>query len=453
MTQLPDARFGSLLPDMRKGAPGPGSRALLKRLRAVESRNVTYGGANWPVFWERARGANVEDVDGNVYVDLTGAFGVALLGHSHPGVMAAIRQQSEHLVHGMGDVHPPRAKVAFLEKLTRVAPWPEARAFLGTSGAEAVETALKTAQLATGKPGVVAFEGGYHGLTLGALSTTSRPHFRRPFFERLYPGVAVCPFPDLLRDADAAAASLAAVERAIVDGGPNGDAVGAIIIEPVQGRAGARVAPHGFMAHLSAMSRDAGVVLIADEILTGMGRCGAYFASERVGLRPDVICVGKALGGGLPLSACLAPPSVMDAWPESDGEAIHTSTFLGHPLACAAGAAVLDALENEAVPQRVGLLGGRLMVALRGALAGGLGVADIRGLGLLIGIEFAAGRNRSPSVGRAVRVAEAALQRGLLVLPAGDQGHVLELTPSVDMTETQMRFAVDSLVEAVRETA
>lgn len=210
MRQQPDARFGSLLPDVGKGPPGPASRALLKRLRAVESRNVTYGGDHWPIFWERAGGANVEDVDGNVYVDLTGAFGVALLGHCHPGVMAAVRRQGEHLVHGMGDVHPPRAKVSFLEKLAQAAPWPEARAFLATSGAEAVETALKTAQLATGKPGVVAFEGGYHGLTLGALSTTSRPHFRRPFFERLYPGVAICPFPDLFRDAAAAAASLAA---------------------------------------------------------------------------------------------------------------------------------------------------------------------------------------------------------------------------------------------------
>jgi 4-aminobutyrate aminotransferase-like enzyme len=413
---------------------------------------VTFGDDGWPVFWERARGANVEDVDGNVYVDLTGAFGVALLGHAHPGVMAAVQEQSERLVHGMGDVHPPRTKVAFLEKLTAVAPWPEARALLATSGAEAVEAALKSAQLATGKPGVVAFEGGYHGLTLGALSTTSRPHFRRPFFERLYPGVAVCPFPDFLRDPDAAQTSLDAVERALARGGPNGDAVGAIIVEPVQGRAGARVAPHGYMARLSTLAKEAGVVLIADEIFTGMGRCGAYFASQRVGLRPDVICVGKALGGGLPLSACLAPPSVMDAWPPSDGEAIHTSTFLGHPLACAAGAAMLDALEAEAVPERVALLGGRLMVALREALAKEPGVADIRGLGLLLGVEFAAGPDGTPTAGRAVRVAHAALAEGLLVLPAGDQGHVLELTPPVDLTDEQLRFAVESLADVVRRT-
>jgi len=448
-----DIAFGSLLPVMRKGSPGPRSRELVQRLRSVESRNVTYAGDHWPVFWEKARGANVEDADGNVYIDLTGAFGVALLGHGHPGVMAAIRDQSERLVHGMGDVHPPTAKVAFLERLVALAPWPEARAILASSGAEAVEAALKTAHLATGKPGIIAFEGGYHGLTLGALSATSRPHFRRPFFERLYHGVAICPFPDLLRQSDAVEASLRSVERALADGGPNGDRIGAIIVEPVQGRAGARVAPHGFMPRLSRLAKDAGVMLIADEVLTGMGRCGAHFASERVELRPDIICVGKALGGGLPLSACLAPASVMDAWPESDGEAIHTSTFLGHPLACAAGEAVLDALEGEAVPERVSLLGGRLVVALREALGAEPGVAEVRGLGLLIGVEFADGPGRAPSVGRAVRVAEAALARGLLVLPAGDQGHILELTPSVELTEPQMTFAVEALRDAVRDTA
>lgn len=453
MSQESDVAFGALLPDMRSGPPGPVSRELVQRLRSVESRNVTYSGERWPIFWERALGANVEDADGNVYVDLTGAFGVALLGHGHPGVMAAVQRQSERLVHGMGDVHPPTVKVSFLERLVALAPWPEARAILASSGAEAVEAALKTAQLATGKPGIIAFEGGYHGLTLGALSTTSRAHFRRPFFERLYPGVAICPFPDVLRDDDAVEASLRSVERALTDGGPNGDAIGAVIVEPVQGRAGARVAPHGFMPRLSRLAKAAGVMLIADEVLTGMGRCGAYFASERVGLRPDILCLGKALGGGLPLSVCMAPASVMDAWPESGGEAIHTSTFLGHPLACAAGEAVLDALESETVPERAALLGGRLVVALREALGAEPGVVDVRGLGLLVGIEFAGGPDRTPSVRRAVRVAEAALVRGLLVLPAGDQGHVIELTPSVELTEPQMDFAVEALRDAVRDTA
>lgn len=453
MSQESDVAFGSLLPDMRKGPPGPVSRELVQRLRSVESRNITYAGEHWPVFWARARGANVEDADGNVYVDLTGAFGVALLGHGHPGVLAAVQGQSERLVHGMGDVHPPTVKVSFLERLTALAPWPQARAILASSGAEAVEAALKTAQMATGKPGIIAFEGGYHGLTLGALSTTARAHFRRPFFERLYPGVALCPFPDLLRDADAGEGPLRAVERALTDGGPNGDAIGCIIVEPVQGRAGARVAPHGFMSRLSRLAKDAGVLIIADEVLTGMGRCGAYLASERVGLRPDIVCLGKALGGGLPLSVCMAPASVMDAWPESSGEAIHTSTFLGHPLACVAGEAVLDALENEVVPERAALLGGRLMVALREALGAEPGVVDVRGLGLLVGIEFAEGPDRTPSVGRAVRVAEAALVRGLLVLPAGEEGHVIELTPSVDLTEPQMTFAVEALRDAVRDTA
>ena len=179
-----------------------------------------------------------------------------------------------------------------------------------------------------------------------------------------------------------------------------------------------------------------------------MGRCGTVLASERVGLEPDLICLGKALGGGLPLSACLARREVMDAWPESAGEAIHTSTFLGHPLACAAGVAVLEALEMEGTAERARLMGGRMVLALREALEGRPGVADVRGLGLMIGIELADGELR-PLTGAGVRAAEAALARGVLLLPAGEHGHVLELTPSVELTDEQMAFAVPAVVEAV----
>ncbi len=441
--------LGSLLPDVRVPPPGPASKALADRLRATESRNVTYFADDWPVFWDEARGANVRDADGNVYVDLSAGFGVALLGHSHPAVVEAIGRQAGRLVHGMGDVHPPSIRVELLERLRDLSPWPDARAVLTSTGSEAVEVALKTAHLATGHPGVLAFEGGYHGLTMGSLAATARQTFRRPFARRLYKGVAFAPYP--LAGPRGAAGSTVALEfvrRALRDGAPNGDPIGALIVEPVQGRAGVRMAPSGFLADVSALAREAKALVIADEIMTGMGRCGVMLASQRVGLSPDLVCVGKALGAGLPLSACVGPQRVMDAWPSSDGEAVHTSTFLGHPLACAAALAALDRYEHEGVLARVEALGARLRARLTERLSGVPGVKEVRGLGLLIGIELASDEASSTG-GRAARVAVAALKEGVIVLPAGDTGQVVELTPSAALTDEQADHAVEVLVKAI----
>ncbi len=438
-------RLGGLLPSIVAEPPGRASRKFMDRLRAVESRNVTYADDAWPVFWAEAHGANVRDADGNVYLDLTGAFGVSLLGHGHPSVVAAIKDQSGRLIHGMGDVHPSGRKVELLERLCALAPWETARAVLASSGSESMEIALKTAQLATGRPGVIAFEGGYHGLTLGPLAATDREHFRAPFLDRLYEGVAFAPFPDFATDGEEASElALEAVRGALDEGAPNGDPIGAVVIEPVQGRAGVRVAPHGFMASLSRMVADSGALLVADEIFTGFGRCGAIFASERVGLSPDILCVGKALGGGLPMSACLASDSVMDAWPASEGEAVHTSTFLGHPLSCAAALAFLDVLEVEAVVARSRVLGSRMLETLRRRLGRSAAVRDVRGLGLMIGIDLG-------EHGSAVSLAKAALRQGILVLPAGRRGHVVQLAPPADLTDPQADFAIDALCGLVEE--
>ncbi|MGE0160912.1 MAG: aspartate aminotransferase family protein [Gemmatimonadales bacterium] len=438
--------LGALLPHVVVPPPGPASRALADRLRAVESRNVTQLASDWPVFWDEAVGSNVRDADGNVYVDLSAGFGVALLGHSHPAVVEAVRDQARRLVHGMGDVHPPEIRVRLLERLCALAPWPHARSVLATTGSEAVEIALKTAQIATGKPGVLAFGSGYHGLTLGSLAVTERETFRRPFARRVYPGVTFVPFPVHVSPDK----TLGVVREALRAGAPNGDPIGAVIVEPVQGRAGARIAPQGFMASLSELAREAGVLVIADEILTGMGRCGTMLASERVGLEPDLVCLGKALGGGLPISVCLGSRTVMDAWPPSDGEAIHTSTFLGHPLACAAALAVLDRYAPERVLERVESLGTRLLDGLSGRLSGARGVVEVRGLGLLLGIELGGGTSARRS-GLGARVAAAVLRKGVIVLPAGDDGHVVELTPAVTLTGEQADHAVDALVGAIEE--
>ncbi|KPJ81466.1 MAG: hypothetical protein AMS19_08200 [Gemmatimonas sp. SG8_23] len=443
-----DSELGTRLPLILTDPPGPVSRAMADRLRRVESRNVTYVGDDWPVFWADARGANVRDADGNVYVDLTSAFGVALLGHRSAPLEHVLRHQS--LVHGMGDIHPPVVKLELLERLAAVAPWADVGIVLASTGSEAVEAALKTAALASGRPGIIAFEGGYHGLTLGSLAVTRRAHFRSGFEDRLYGGVAFAPFPDSVRDRDAGGAdALQEVERILERGAPNGDPIGTLIVEPVQARGGARVPPEGFMRALSELAAAHGVVIVADEIFTGMGRCGALFASERVGLRPDVVCVGKALGAGLPISACIARRDVMDAWPASEGEAVHTSTFLGHPLACAAAVAVLDAFEPDEVATRVEAVGRSISEGLRERLEGLPCVADIRGMGLLLGVELVGGDGSTPRYGAGAEVAAKLLGEGVIALPAGDHGEVIELTPPVVITEAQVDHALDRLAGVV----
>lgn len=421
------------------------------------------------MFWEEAHGANVRDVDGNVYLDLASSFGAAFAGHTHPRVTAAIAAQAARLAHGMGDVHPPTAKLTLLERLAALAPWrganatgsgeaagPSAtasppahggaRAVLACSGAEAVEIALKTAQLATGRSGVLAFEGAYHGLTMGALALTDRALFRGPFEARLHQGVARVAFPTARGGAAELSAALDAVERALAQGTRTGERIGAVVVEPVQGRAGIRVPAPGFLAGVAERARTAGALLVFDEVLTGLGRTGRMFALEHEAVVPDLLCIGKALGGGLPVSACLGPASVMDAWPESAGEAIHTSTFLGHPIGCAAALAFLDVVEQEELVERAARMGEVLLMGLQRGLEGVSGVVEVRGRGLLIGIELA-------GAGAAARVAARALRQGLVVLPAGPRGEVLEVAPPAVLDEEQADHALDALTEVVRRWA
>lgn len=464
MADTAEAPFGERLPHLPVPPPGPASRELMRRLAEVESRNVTWqdasGEAAWPVAWTEAKGANVRDVDGNIYLDLTAAFGVCLAGHRPDAVEAAIHEQASRLVHGMGDVHPPDAKVRLLEALGGVLPWRDMRATLANSGSEAVEIALKTAQLASaddeyphGRPGIIAFDQGYHGLTLGALAPTYRSDFRAPFEGRTWGGVVWAPYPGSAADPDGSRA-LDLVERWLAEGISVDGAripVGAVIVEPVQARGGVRVlggdsAPQVGM-QLSDLVAASPALLIADEIFSGLGRCGAMLASERVGLCPDVVALGKVLGGGLPLSACVGEPEVMDVWPASTGEAIHTSTFLGHPLACAAGEAMVRSEVAAALPERAEATGQRIWAAFEPMLAGRSDTSALRGLGLLLGFDVL-GRDGEPEAGGAVDVAERLMRRGVMVLPAGPEGATLEITPPVGLTDAQIAYAVEA-VQAV----
>lgn len=454
------ADASSLGPSIRTPPPGPRSRALAARLQRVECPDTTYIADDFPVFWERAEGALVWDADGNRYVDLTGAFGVAVPGHAPQRVGIALREQAARLVHGMGDVHPSALKVQVAERLAAVAPGDLGVTLFGNAGFEAVEAALKTATLATGRPGAVAFAGAYHGLGYGALAVTWREDFRAPFVSQLNPHVAHMEFPHPRwaqggrgtgqGDADRAAArALEQVDRLLA--GSTGSRFGAVLVEPIQGRAGVVVPHASFLPGLREICTRRGVLLVCDEILTGLGRTGRWFACEHANVAPDLLCVGKALGGGLPLSACVGTPDVMAAWGKSTGEARHTSTFLGNPLACAAAIATLDGLREEDWPARVALAGAAFGARLQ-ELTALPGVVDVRGLGLLWGVELR-DASGAPDATRAFAIVRAALRRGVLVLADGTDRNVLSFTPPYVLSAAQRDAAIDALRDAILETA
>ncbi|HEY7215925.1 MAG TPA: aspartate aminotransferase family protein [Thermoanaerobaculia bacterium] len=423
--------FGDLLPRIVAPPPGPRSRELAAGLRDFEAPGVNTLPAGEPlqpsIVWEEARGANVRDVDGNVYIDLTSGFGVAAVGHRHPRVVEAVRKQAGRLLHGLGDVHAHPLRIELACRLAALAPVDDPQVFFAISGAEAVEIALKTALAATGRPGVLAFVPAYHGLTLGALAATSREEFRAPFASHLHGHVRRLPF----------GVDLGRIEDALAPGD-----VGAVIVEPIVGREGILIPPAGWLAGLAEICRREGALLIADEIFTGFGRTGRLFAVEHAGVRPDILCCGKALGGGLPIAAVIARRDLFRCW-ETPGEALHTATFIANPLACAAALAVLDVLAEEDLPARAARLGEDFGGRLAAWPERFPDVLAVRGRGLLWGIEL---RSRE----QAKAWVQEALSRGILLLAGGPEGRVAQIVPPLTIGRKQMEEAMRILEAAGR---
>ncbi len=423
--------------------PASASGALVERLSRTECPALTArrarraelsGAAHDPIVWARARGVNVWDADGNRYLDLTAGFGAAAVGHSAKPVVAAIQAQSERLMHALGDVHPSDVKIALLEKLAALAPSRDARVMLGLSGADAVAAALKSAALFTRKPGVLAFRGGYHGLEYGPLAACGYSDaFRAPFAAQLNPHVVFAPYPTAAEPLERALDDMARLLRAQRE-------IGAVLCEPVQGRGGVVVPPAGFVAGLAALCREHDVLLIADEVLTGLGRTGAMLRSVADGAVPDLICLGKALGGGMPISACIGRADVMAAWGEPSQEALHTGTFFGQPVACAAALAALELTDTLQLAARAQRVGERFAAQLKARLAGR--AVDVRGAGLLVGVELESG-------GVALGAVRALLERGYLTLPAASDARVISLTPPLTIEEPLLAGFVDALVEVL----
>ena len=420
--------LGQRLPHLQTALPGPASQGWVDRLALRECPAITarrtrraaaLGAAqDDPVVWDQAVGANILDVDGNILVDLTAGFGVASVGHRNPAVIAAGQRQLGHLAHAMGDAFPDPQRIRLLERLADLTGLDGARTILGSSGSDAVEAALKTARMATGRDGVLSFTGSYHGLSYGALSVIGykSDDFRGPFAGQLGAHARLAPFGgDLPADLSE---------------------VGAVLVEPIQGRGGVRVPPPGWLAHLIDAAHAAGAVVIFDEIYTGFGRTGDWLALHHPdldGRKPDLVCVGKGMAGGYPISACVGSAAVMDAWGASRGEAIHTQTFLGNPVGSAMALACID--EVARVLPEVAPLSGWLCAQLS---ARGI---PVRGRGLLLGLVLP----------RTLALSRALLRRGYLILPAGEQAEVLALTPPLTVTRAQLEGFLDALDAARAE--
>ncbi|MEM7437570.1 MAG: aspartate aminotransferase family protein [Myxococcota bacterium] len=432
--------LGDELPDVRRPLPGRVGDAWVERLAASEcpalttrrKRRAERTGANHdPIVWVEASGSNVVDADANRYVDLTSGFGVAFVGHGHPKVVDAVREQAGKLIHALGDLHPSDVKIELLEKLCSLSPFEHARAMLSLSGSDAITAALKTAVLATGRQRVIAFEGSYHGLAYGPLAVSGyAERFAQPFLGQLGQRAHFAKWPRRPNDVAAALDSL-----------PSDWAeFGAIVVEPIQGRGGVRIPPPGFLGALRERCAKHGVVVIADEILSGLGRCGAWWRSIEDGFEPDLVCVGKSLGGGLPVSACIGTEPIMRAWGDPDREAIHTGTFFGDPLGAAAAITVIDIIETEGLIDRSRVRGEWFGDALRSAKLEG--VTEVRQAGMMIGLQL----ERELA---ALTVTRSLLERGYLVLPAGARGNVVQLTPPVGLTDAQFDGFREALIESL----
>ncbi len=426
------------------------SQHVLDSLRRFESPNVTFlsDDGKWPIVWDRARGMKVWDADGKEYLDFTSAFGVAAAGHAPPSVVRAGKRQMDKLLHAMGDVHPHALKAKLAQRLSELTfgRWSgqDGKVVFCNGGSESVEVALKTACQATSRRRIVSFEGAYHGLGYGALVATHRSHFRGQFSEQIASFGRSLPFPRQVGDLISLRASLLAeLDQA---------EVGAVLVEPIQGRGGILVPPNGFLKMLREVCDASGTLLIMDEVYTGFGRVGTWFACEHETVVPDLVCLGKALTGGFPLSALVGRADLMDeAWPKSRGEAIHTSTYLGHPVGCAMALAQLDLIEQRGLIDRSARVGKQFKRRLEKAFRPFRQSVSVRGEGLMLGVEMCQ-PSGAPDGARSIGIIETMLAKGYILLPDGAHGEVVGITPPLIVSSQQVSVFVETFRETYEES-
>ncbi len=433
-----------------RGARAPDENARWRQREAQHIAAVSYRYADVTI--AHGQGSYLWDVNGRRYLDFACGIATTNLGHAHPRVVEAIKVQAERLIH-LSVVASHRPGIELAEQLARIAPGDLNQVFFGNSGTEAIEGAIKLARYVTGRPALVAFEGAFHGRTYGALSLTSSKAEFRTGYEPLLPAVYTVPFPDPYHcpagrgDAPALAYTFDAIERLFATRlAP--DQVAAFVVEPILGEGGYVVPPRRFLPRLRRLCDDHGILLVVDEVQTGFGRTGKMFASEHVQVVPDILVVAKSLASGLPLSALLSRSALMSRWEP----AAHGSTFGGNPVACAAALATLVVLERDGLLANAARQGKELMRRLRALQAQLPMIGDVRGQGLLIGLELV-GRNGVLARTLQERVRRKALTQGLIVLAAGTTDSVLRIIPPLNVSDKELEEGWDILKGALEEVA
>ena len=428
--------------------PGPEARRIIDRMRAVEGAGPRTGGADDPLVVAEAHGATLVDPDGNEFVDLAASFAAANVGHSHPDVVEAIRDQAGRMSH-VSSAFASEPRVAFEEALLGIAPAGLDRVLLGLSGADANDTALKLARSFTGRREVIAFSGGYFGRSSGVIGLNGKAAQRVRVARDADAHFLPYPYPyrwPIGRPEDAGEQALGLVRHALEDPASGVGPVAAIVVEPVQGNGGVVIPPDGFVAGLRELCDRHGIVLVFDEIQSGFGRTGRLWAAEHPDVVPDLMTVGKGIGGGMALSAVVGRHDLMGHWPPGT----HTSTFMGNAVNLAAGRAAIDVMRRDRLWERSERVGAALRQSLAD-LADFPQVGEVRGLGLFIGIEIVTDRaSRAPDPTRASAIRRAAFERGVLVGIAGHADSVLKICPPLTIDEPLLDRAVGILVESIK---
>jgi 4-aminobutyrate aminotransferase/(S)-3-amino-2-methylpropionate transaminase len=439
--------------DLKTQVPGPKSRALLERIEKATPRAVS----TWtPVVVDEAHGSLLRDIDGNTFIDLTGGVGVLNVGHRHDRVTAALHRQVDRFLHTDFTMIPYESYVSLAERLNARYPGggPATSVFFN-SGAEAVENAVKIARLATGRKGIIAFEGAFHGRTLMAMTLTSKTHPYKAGMGPYAPEVYRVPFPYPYRcelgfhepNHVCGEACFERIEKALlVQVAP--EDVAAVIVEPVQGEGGFVVPPPTFLPWLREFTERHHILLIVDEVQTGFGRTGKFFATEHSGIRPDLMTIAKSVADGIPLSGVLGRPEVMDA----PGDSQIGGTFVGNPLGTAAGNAVLDAFEAEDLLGMAARQGEFLMGRLRRMAEKSPHVGNVRGLGAMVAMELVKDRtSKEPAPELTDRVLHRAMEHGVLMLKAGIYGNVIRFLAPLNTPIELLDEACDELETCLLE--
>ena len=430
--------------------PGPKAKAAVEADARLISPSYT---RSYPLVAKRGRGVRVEDVDGNEFLDFAAGIAVTSTGHCHPEVVAAIQKQAAELIHISGTDFYDEHLTDLAEKLSAVAPMRGPHKFFyGNSGAEAIECALKVARYHTGRQNIIAFLGAFHGRTMGALSlTASKPQQKRRFAP-LVPGVTHVRYPYAYRGCtggpqEEEAFSLGCaryIEEKLFKTILPPEEVAAIFVEPIQGEGGYVVAPTNFLRELRAICDKHGILLVADEVQSGAGRTGKWWAIEHSGVEPDIVCMAKGIASGMPLGICMTRSEIMNWVPGS-----HASTFGGNPVSIAAALATVDILQREGIANAA-RVGGKMLERLQGWKSSHPLVGDVRGRGLMIGIELVKDKvTREPATALRNRVEELAFERGLMILGCGETS--LRLCPPLIVSENEATVALDILEDALTQ--